>query len=337
MTPAARNWAERIAAGSLLIIAGIAADRLSHLPSAAAIVNDRKWQVPTGHRLELAGPGGSGFLQIETGAGDGAQVQAGPATIDGSASVKALVWQVSRLDDPNGDNKVRVDIAVAGPATGQAIVFVRRAGTTTRPELQIGSANASLAVRAGVEFGEARLLPRATLTVDGRVQDQSLQTAFTVAPGGDLRLTFPAFPDGTPKGMTLALGEEEPIGPRLWLHRVGIVADGETTPWKAACAAQSGRQLWPMLLRGSQVFRDGDCATGHFLAATALEIGRDESIAVSLAGSAYTLDQNQPTVSRWFKLIKDNPILGLAMSSLLVAAVGWLLKTILNGRKPATP
>lgn len=312
-----------------IIVAALAVDRLTHLPLAAPLFDRRTWTVPVGHRLEFAGVRGPELMQVETAAGDGVRLSAERVRLDGGPAARTLDWVVSRLDAGPGDGKVHVEIAAAAP--GRAARFaVRRSGATTRPELLIDGADVPLLVRAGLVFGDDRTLPPTALLVDGRPAAQSLAFSFVILPGGSLSLTFPTYADGTPKGLTVDLGTEERMGPRLWLRQAGIVADDTTRPRLAACAAPPGAQLWPVLLRTSAAIEARDCTADRMLAATALDIGKD-TLTLSLAGSAYLVDADQPTTARWWQWIRDNPILGSLVGLAFTALVGAMWRG-LGGR-----
>lgn len=305
-----------------IVVSALAIDRLTHLPLAAPLFDRRTWTVPVGHRLELAGVRGPELMQIETAAGDGIRLSAEQVRLEGNGqpTTRTLDWLVSRLKTGPGDGKVHVEITSAVPDR-TAHFSIQRSGATTRPELLIEDNDAPLLIRAGLIFGDDRTLPPTALLVDRKPVAQSLAFSFVVVPGGSLSLTFPTYADGTPKGLSIDVGAQDRIGPRLWLGRAAIVADGTVRPRLSACAAPPGTQLWSALLRASAAVRPQDCAADHTLAATALEIGKD-TLTLSLAGSAYLFDADQPTTARWWQWIRDNPILGSLVGLAFTTLVG---------------
>ena len=331
------RWAPKVAAVLALAIVTLAVDRLSHLPSSAPLANDKALTVPFGSHLELTGPQGPALLQIETAAGDGVTLVAGPANLETPQArrVRDLSWVVSGDQGGAGDNKVHLEIALSRPDPA-AVVYIERTGEALRPELRISSPNASLVVRAGLLFGAGLQMPHKTaLLADAATFEPTVDLGFTLQPGGRLSLTFPVYPDGTPKGMTFGVGDEDPLGPRLWLDQVGVVADGQSQPLQSVCASPAGRQLWPVLLRPSISFRPGDCLTGHTLAAREFGIDQEE-MTVRLTGSAFTLSDDPP-LSHWYNWVKDSPILGLALGILYTALVGWVWKTVTDWKGNCSP
>ena len=106
--------ARKVGAILALIGAALALDRMTHMPASAPITTGNVWNVPIGSRLDLTGPGDTSLLQIETGAGEGMEIESGAARIDGAVprEAKALSWSVSKPAAGDSDNKVRLNIGL---------------------------------------------------------------------------------------------------------------------------------------------------------------------------------------------------------------------------------
>lgn len=328
-----RKHRTKLAAIGILAVAVVITDRLTHLPTAESILQGRTWEIPVGHELMLAGVKAGPLVTIESAAGDGVKLEAGPLRLDNGRAVNRLSWQVSKLDGQSvGDNKVRVQIAASQPDERGSVVL-QRAGEEVRPELLIGSVDTTFRVEAGLAIGDMLELPPMALIVDGRPLDlPGFGLGFTLLPGGDLSLAFPSHPDGTPKGLTLAPGERERTGLRLRTREIGIRSEGAQSPWKSACAAPSGDHLWSALVRRSTIPAGPDCSAEPLLAVTALGISKDR-ISVDLAGSAYVTDASAPVTARWWSWATANPLLGMVLLLLMGGIGRWFWKTVTGNEK----
>jgi hypothetical protein len=323
----------KLAAIAILGVAVVITDRLTHLPTAESILQGRTWEIPVGHEVVLGGIKPGPLVTIESAAGDGVKLEAGPLRLDDGRTVNRLSWQVSKLDgQPAGDNKVKVPIDASGPGEPGSVIM-QRAGEEVRPELLIGSADTALRVEAGLAIGDSLELPPMALIADGRPLDlPGFGIGFTLLPGGDVSLAFPSHPDGTPKGLTLAPGQRERTGLRLRLREIGIGSEGARRPWKSACAAPAGDHLWSALVRRSTTPAGSDCSAEPLLAVTALGISKDR-ISVDLAGSAYVTDASAPVTARWWSWATANPLLGMVFLLLMGGIGRWFWKTVTGNEK----
>ena len=195
-----------------------------------------------------------------------------------------------------------------------------------RPQLRISSPNAPLHIGAGVVFGDMLRRPMTSLLIDQREESHPIALGFVLRPGEAVFLTLPVYGDDTQKRLTMAVGSHDPLGPRLWLRRVEVAADGSTRPWKSACGAPAGKQLWPMLLRVTMSFHPDDCSSPRSLAAYKLAVDKDQ-LSIGLVGTAFVLSDDPP-LSRWSRWIYSSPVLAGVLGLLWSGLAAWVVKTV---------
>lgn len=328
-----RHW-PKVAALAAIMLLTLVADRLTRVPTATAIIEDSTWEVPVGNELLLTGAPPGRLLDLQTGAGDGIALEAGPVRLTDGRRAEGLSWQVSTPGTTEGDNKVRIQISTP-PQAGDGTVILERAGDEVPPEFLASSPDMDLAVEAGVVFGDELVLPPIHLLVDGKaIDDPGLALAFTLLPGGALSVTVPSKPDGRLSGLLVRIGQRERKGNRLRLREAAIRSDGAERPWKVACAAPEGATRWAVAWRNSAVPHGDDCAAAApsarapaLLAASALTID-EKTIKVDLRGSAYVVDTRKPVQARWLAWAKGNIVLSLVLSGMLLVIVNWLIRTL---------
>jgi len=328
-----RHW-PKVAALAAIAVLTLVADRLTRVPTAAAIIEDSTWEVPVGNELLLTGAPPGRLLDLQTGAGDGIALEAGPVRLADGRRAEELSWQVSTPGTTEGDNKVRIQLGKP-PQAGDGTLILERAGDEVPPQFLASSPDMDLEVEAGVVFGDELVLPPIHLLVDDKaVDDPGLALAFTLLAGGELLVTVPSKPDGRLSGLLVRIGERERKGNRLRLREAAIRSDGAERPWKVACAAPEGATRWPVAWRSSAVPHGDDCAAAApsakapaLLAASDLTID-EKTIKVDLRGSAYVVDTRTPVQARWLEWVKGNIVLSVVFGVLLAALVKWLVGTL---------
>lgn len=328
-----RHWPKVGALAAIVLLTGLT-DSLTHVPTAAPIIDDRSWEVPVGNELWLTGAMPGQLLALQPGAGDGVALEAGPVRLADGRTAASISWQVSTPGKSVGDNKVLVQLAIP-PSAPNGTVVLQRAGDEVPPEFLVGSPDTPLEVAAGVTIGDELVLPPIHVRIDGKpVDDPGLALGFTLQPGGSLALTVPAKPDGSLSGLLVRIGERERTGNRLRLREAAIRSEGVARPWKSACSAPPGKTDWGWV-RGSGPPSGKACAppdragTMPLLAASALTID-EKTIRIDLVGSAYVVDTRKPANARWLDWAKGNLFLAAVMSILIGTLAGWLIKTLLG-------
>jgi hypothetical protein len=157
-------------------------------------------------------------------------------------------------------------------------------------------------------------------------------TAFTVQSGGSLAIEFPAFPDGTPAGVTTMLGSNAAANDqdekwRLKMREAALSGEEARDARKSACAAPAGSYAVRAFFRPvlAPAPAGPDCRPGY-LAANAFTISRD-AVSIDLTGSAYVLASGKPAASLW-SWAMANPVLETTINKAVPAAVslffGWI-------------
>ncbi len=336
----------KVAVVLALVAAAVAFDRLTRLPTAGPIGNDKRSRpAESGQALTLTGAASGNLIDFQTGAGEGVQVVAkgSPLKVDGvqGAAATFLSWQVSRPADDAAPNDDKVDVKVSRVAPGDrpTLVLAWAGENPIQPVLSIRVAGASVRVDGHLLFGDLRRLPPTALTLGTTVvPGPAIATGFVVPAGGELRLAFPVLPDGTLKGLTIAVGDGGLFAAnRLPVQSVSVAElngdGGEGRPLFVACAAQEGRILWRTLWSGGRP-AGRDCADDHALAITDLDISRGE-IKAGLTGSAY-LASDQPTVSRWWTWAQGNLVASGLFGLFIAGLLAWARREFL-APKAASP
>lgn len=328
MVPALLVAAAAFVALTLLI------DRFERIARAKPIA-ERKWSADTGYKLKLSGLEQGPFVSIETSPGGGLTVRAPNAALPGRGAVQGLRWATP--DEKEGDNKARVQVSLIGK---DGSITISRSGEEVTPQLFLRVDNASLEVTSGVTMGDSFTLPRTRIVADGKdLPPTGPGFTFTVPPGGFVAIEFPAFPDGSPSGVVPLLGavREEQEDTVLPLREVELYREKASSPDKSICAADDDRYSWAPFFRLSlfPVPRDSDCSAGP-LTARGFKIDKD-SVAVSLAGSGWHIDEGKPTESLW-SWVGASPVLGLLVNWGLPGAAAWIFGLVTwRRRAPAEP
>lgn len=340
---------------SSLLIAALAfaalallVDRLTRLARAGPVGGEAGWQARIGEELWLKGLARGPVLAIETGGGDAMTVRAGPVRLDDGSKVRELIWLVSRAEgETEGDNKASLQV---GTVADGSDVMLRRGGEEVVPQLQVGAGAQALKMETGVAIGDRLVMPSIRILADGReVQPLGMGLTFTLEPGGSAAVEFPALPDGTPAGVTVLLGANDPSdsrrdGWRLRMTEAALAGEDEGATRRTACAAPAGSYAFGAFFRPvlAPVPAGRDCKPGY-LSAHRFGISRD-AVSVDLRGSAFVLADGKPTASMW-SWAKANPVLDLAVGKVVPGAVSLLLGWVTfrgtarqepkAGRKPA--
>ena len=335
--PSLQQIAPKAFAVGVLVVAVLAVDRLTHLPGSAPLAGGQGWTAAVGERLELTGPQGPGLLQIDTGAGDGVSLEAGPARLDGApgGTARKLAWGVSgstaaagpgvpagagqdkvhveiTLDhpDPSHGRRDRTDRGFPAPGPGDQ----KSQDATPRPGRR--------AVRRCARHADHFSHPRR------RHPQRVIQTGFTVLPGGSLKLTFPTYANGSASGMTILVGEEEDAGPRLWFDKAQIVAEGESHSPTSACAAPpaaiSGRCFGASRRSFCPEIAPRRTPLPRAIWRSVPTVWRSSSSAGAIRVRRTRL------VARWVTSAKGNPLLGILMGVVGAGLVTWVWNTLIG-------
>jgi hypothetical protein len=335
----------KIAVVLALLLAAVAFDRLTRLPTAGPIGEDKRGRpAESGQALTLSGASSANLLDFQTGAGEGVQVVArgAPLKVDGSGAASSLSWQVSRPggDTPGDDNKVDVQLTRVAAGDRPTLILAWAGENPVQPVLSVRVADAPVRVAGHVLFGDLRRLPPTALTLGGTVvPGPAIATGFVVPVGGELRLAFPAFPGETQKGLTIGVGGGDLFtANRLPVRAVSVAelsgAGGEGRPLFVACAAAEGRILWRTLWSGGRP-AGRDCANDTALAITELDISKGQ-IKTELAGSAY-VTTDQPTVSRWWTWAQGNLVASGLFGLCVAGLLAWARREFLAPKPAPSP
>jgi hypothetical protein len=314
-------------------------DRFDRIAQARPIVgSDRNWKAETGTELRLRGLSEGPLLGVETDPGGGLIVHAAAARLLDGGATQRLNFKVEGAKGE--DNKAKVQVTLVGK---DGSVTLSRSGEAVMPQLRIRVENAELKVDTSVTIGDSLMVPSRTIVFgEKELAPNGLGFSFIVPPGGAVAIEFPAFPDGTPSGVVPWLGavREEQEDTVLAVREAGIFREGTNAPDEAVCAANQ-RYAWALFFRPTlfPVPTGADCRPGPMT-------GRDfsidkDSVAVSLAGYAWHMQEGKPSFSLW-SWAKSNPVLSLLINWGLPAAVAWIFGLITWRRtavatKPAEP
>ncbi len=346
----------KVAVVVAIVLAAIAFDRLTRLPTAGPIGdNVRSRPAGSGQALTLGATAGADLLDFQTGAGDGVQVVAkgSPLTVDAPGmenpgagapvTAPSLSWQVSRPPDDGpvaDDSKVDVQLTRVADGNRPTLILAWAGENPNQPVLSIRVADAPVRIAGHLIFGDARRLPPTALTLGNSVvPGPAISTSFVMPVGGELRLAFPVFPDGTLKGLTIDVGGGGLfVANRLSVQRVSVAEltgdGGLGRPGFVACAAPAGQVLWRTLWSAGRP-SGNDCAKDGALAVTDLDITSGK-ITAGLTGSAY-VDTDQPAVSRWLAWVQGNMVLSALFASCIAGLLAWARREFTTPKAASAP
>jgi hypothetical protein len=335
----------KVAVVMALVVAAVAFDRSTRLPTAGPLGKDAR--IPpaaSGQALTLGGVSADSLLGFRTGAGEGVLITArgSPLVVDGRPT-PSLTWQVSRPDDSGAgnagetnDNKVFVQLTRVAAGDRPTLILAWAGENTVQPALSIKVTDAPVRVEGHIGVGDLRKLPPTALTLGSTVvPGPAIGTSFVVPDGGVLRVAFAGLPNNTARGLVIDVGDSGDNAGRLSVQSVSV-ADltgdgGQDRPVFVACAAPEGRIVWRTLWSGGRP-AGRDCEDDAMWM-TDLKITQGQ-IAAQLTGSAYVAS-DQPAVSRWWTWVQGNLVASGLFAALVAGLLAWAQREFRAPKAPA--